>query len=372
MGIIKNGRTAWALGVLLVIRAIPSVSQPDSQAPRALLDGAGPNLTSPNEPCPTGVCEPIGNGEGVYFGKLADPRSKDYCLPGLCPEAFINGSGGITLLGRSRAGKPGQGTGEGHMTERYVFVSVNGGDDFAVTRIASQGGALAITYKKPDGQESTVMGADLANVAVKLRGNPAESGNSGAWTKLTLELVAPAGSYPKYTVTYDQSPGNPNPTKLCAGEPVSFLPGKRIEFRSAHVTSADVVTMSCESGAIAKCMNAGYTQWGAAGRASPPQIDDAFDACLQAVRAAYFVAQGDYKSYTVDGTEIYVRDGYGIQAGNVDRLEALWSSGGATCITDWRLPELKPRVPPKVTIPGPCHPDWTEKGTLATGLTTNR
>lgn len=368
MGIVKNGRTAWALGILLVMSAVPSASRPESQAPRALPDGEGPGLTSP-DPCSSGSCDPLTNGEGVYFGKLSDTRSKDYCLPGLCPEAFIHGGRAMTLLGRSRAGKPGQGAGEGHIAERQVFVSVNGGDDFAVTRIASPDGALAITYTKPDGQESTVTGADLAHVAIKLRDHSAGSGDSGASTQLTLELVAPAGSYPKYSVTYDQSPGNPNPTRLCAGEPVSFLPGKRIEFRSAQVTPADVVTMSCESGAIAKCMNAGYTQWGAAGKASPPQIDEAFGACLQAVRAAYFVAQGDDRSYTVEGTKIYLRDGYGVQAGNVDRPEALWSSGGATCITEWRHPELEPRVPPDVTIPGPCHPDWTEKGTLATGLT---
>jgi len=333
------------------------------------LRGAPSTATSfsPDIVCPTGECDPISNGQGVYFANETHDAARQ-CLPGFCPEAFVNADGRVVIVGRNT--DKNNGASLGKIETRDVFVSPPDGPEGRAVRIAAdEHGGLAITYD--NGAIHTEKGDGLAKLTLKLSSSEVPG---AAPASLYMGLSSAAGSpgtpggnqYQEYHVNYGQAPAGVN--QLCAGDSVTFFSGKRIETWSARVTSADVTTIACESGAIAKCMGLGYTPQGAGGKATSQQADYLFASCLQAMRAAYFVGQNDYKSYTHDGTKIFVRDLYGIQDAQIARLEALWSPEGAVCLNMDNL-----RVPGSVTdsrgVP-PCggSPDWSLTGKLATGV----
>ncbi|QRN99359.1 hypothetical protein JRI60_10210 [Archangium violaceum] len=138
---------------------------------------------------------------------------------------------------------------------------------------------------------------------------------------------------------------------------------------SAAVTlDADVTTLACRSGAIATCMLWGYKPWDSPSEQPGRVREDLFASCLHAKRAAYFVGQGDFASYTRNGTRILVRDAYGIQGkgARLEQLEAVWGPQGAVCLNpeNRRRPEVD--LP---TYPGvrPCTAAGLREGVLATG-----
>ncbi len=103
----------------------------------------------------------------------------------------------------------------------------------------------------------------------------------------------------------------------------------------------NLVTMTCESGSIARCMSWGYRPWGSgqtqSGQAA--SFADYHQACIHMKRASYC---GDSRSNTIDGTPIYISDELSpaINAGSLSTLEALWTPSGASCLSNRRHPDM--------------------------------
>jgi len=88
------------------------------------------------------------------------------------------------------------------------------------------------------------------------------------------------------------------------------------------------VQLVCSSGAIVKCVRWGY----------PPSMPALHQACVRMVRADY---GGTGATATRDGTRIAFCDHAGVHpCADHGRLEAAWSSTGATCVASPRIPEL--------------------------------
>jgi hypothetical protein len=110
---------------------------------------------------------------------------------------------------------------------------------------------------------------------------------------------------------------------------------------AARQDGSNLITMTCESGSVAKCMSWGYRPWGSAQKQDGTNVSliDHLQTCIHMKRASYC---GDSNTYTVDGTRIFVNDQLSppINQGSLDRIEALWSPSGATCLSNRRHPEL--------------------------------
>lgn len=97
----------------------------------------------------------------------------------------------------------------------------------------------------------------------------------------------------------------------------------------------DKFSVSCASGAIGKCVRAGYKPWKMA--ADGRSMWDYHQACTRLIRADYC---GDGVSRTHDGVEIEIIDrlGQGEDPGTDLAFEAGWSPEGAICVARARLP----------------------------------
>lgn len=96
-------------------------------------------------------------------------------------------------------------------------------------------------------------------------------------------------------------------------------------------------SISCTSGAQAKCLRFGYKPWKAAsdGTALAPF----YESCVHMVRADYC---GDGEATTRNGTMIDIFDRHGIQTadGGADfHFEAGWAPSGAVCVAHTRVAE---------------------------------
>lgn len=104
------------------------------------------------------------------------------------------------------------------------------------------------------------------------------------------------------------------------------------------------ITLTCASGAVAKCARFGYTPWGSdADRASRVELHAA---CVHMVRADYCA---DDAAWTRDGTAIDIYDDLGIQVSDGDAadgfaFEAGWTPQGAVCVAQTRWPDLLDRA----------------------------
>lgn len=135
----------------------------------------------------------------------------------------------------------------------------------------------------------------------------------------------------------------------------------------ARTDGANLLTMTCETGAVATCMKWGYTPWDNAQAGSgmtDPRLD-LHQACLHMKRASYC---GDSHANTVDGTPIIVSDGFNppINSGPLDFLEALWTPTGAACVSNRRHPEI-PFIGCPLPLP-PCPKSPRGDYLLASGL----
>jgi hypothetical protein len=103
----------------------------------------------------------------------------------------------------------------------------------------------------------------------------------------------------------------------------------------------ELISVSCESGAIATCMRWGYAPWRTASRAQgePESLVPYHQACLHLKRAAYC---GGGTSYTKNDTRIIVVDPFEppIQNRSVDRIEAAWSPQQGLCLTEQRRKDI--------------------------------
>ncbi|MBS7791885.1 hypothetical protein KTR66_17935 [Roseococcus sp. SDR] len=97
-------------------------------------------------------------------------------------------------------------------------------------------------------------------------------------------------------------------------------------------------TLTCTSGAVGKCMRAGYRPWALAADGITP-LAPYHAACVNLFRAAY---GGPDQPWTRDGMRIDLYDRIGIQ--QPDRMEgqsfeAGWTPEGAVCLAHPRVPE---------------------------------
>ncbi len=128
------------------------------------------------------------------------------------------------------------------------------------------------------------------------------------------------------------------------------------------------VTMTCESGSVARCMRWGYRPWAtatAAVQSGPVSLADHHQACIHMKRAAYC---GDSRTHTIDGTSLYIQDQLAppLHTGVLDTIEAVWSPSGAVCLSNRRHPEL-PFLGCAQPLPT-CSPSHLASYLLVTGL----
>jgi hypothetical protein len=96
-------------------------------------------------------------------------------------------------------------------------------------------------------------------------------------------------------------------------------------------------TLTCTSGAQAKCVRYGYKPW----KKAPDGSDTMaalYEACTHMARADYC---GDGVPSTRDGTTIDIYDQHGVQqpaTGPEFRFEAGWTPAGAVCVHHPRIP----------------------------------
>jgi hypothetical protein len=123
-------------------------------------------------------------------------------------------------------------------------------------------------------------------------------------------------------------------------EPAIAYDGSAFHPMTAARTDSDSsVTLTCQSGGIAKAMLWGYTTWDSSGTLDPT-LQDYHQSAIQLKRAAY---NGDGQAFTISGTAILKRDQLLIWKDDVSlQIEALWDQNGALCVTDKnrRHPEL--------------------------------
>jgi hypothetical protein len=88
-------------------------------------------------------------------------------------------------------------------------------------------------------------------------------------------------------------------------------------------------TFGCRGTAIAKCVEMGYKPWKAASVAGG-NLTNHHVSCTRLLRADYC---GDGNTYTVNGTQVDIYDGLGIQTDTVVwPFEAEWTPSGARCM----------------------------------------
>ncbi len=113
---------------------------------------------------------------------------------------------------------------------------------------------------------------------------------------------------------------------LCTAIPVSGRWDQRegVAGGGAKIADATYFTFACNGYAIGKCVEMGYRPW--AVRGGVP-LSRHHQACVRMVRADYC---GTGRSYTLDGTNINVYDGLGIQSDDFGwQMEAEWDERGA-------------------------------------------
>ncbi|WP_152622353.1 ADYC domain-containing protein [Archangium violaceum] len=369
-----------------VIRPAEPTTGPVSTCPGGPLCGidkaliAGITVT---DECPTGNCDPGGNGnaKGLYTAE-----GGNYCFmvgdtKYFCPEAFVHRPKGLMLSVRYLNGVFG--------VVEFPVEARLASDSSPVYMLAVEGDRTQLTLKyRQNGVEHTLTGADVSKVILSLKSMPMGHGDATQLISYDMRFVteqkektAQDGVY-RYRLNYREvRPGNNTWLRHCAGDDetvVSFLPGQRVSGATGYVKDdATVVTMGCEQGSIVTCLAWGYTPWDPATGLRDETRDYVYQSCLQAKRAAYFVGKGDWRSYTKRNTKIFRRDQYGFARpqDSFEDVEALWSPLGAVCLNtkNRRRPTAEPWLGQnennlKTYGVGPCSPeDYTLQGKVFTG-----
>ncbi|HEX5749579.1 MAG TPA: ADYC domain-containing protein [Archangium sp.] len=389
--------TAWFICMALV--TVASGCGACQQVIRPTDPGTGPVSACPGGPtcgidkallagitvtdeCPTGNCDPGGNGnaKGLYTAE-----GGNYCFMAgdqrlFCPEAFIHRPKGLMLAIRYLNGA--------FSVIEYPVSARLAADSSPVYLLAVEGDRTQLTIKyRLNDVAYTLTGDDVSKVILSLSSMPMGHGDATQLISYDMrfftdqkEKTAKDGVH-RYTLKYRELRPGSTWQRHCAGDDetvVSFLPRLRVSGRTGYVKDdATVTTMGCEQGSIVTCLAWGYTPWAPATGVLDETRNYVFQSCLQAKRAAYFVGKGDWRSYTKRGTKIFRRDQYGFARpqDSIDRVEALWSPLGAVCLNtkNRRRPTAEPWLGQnpnnlKTYGVGPCTPeDFTLQGKIFTG-----
>jgi ADYC domain len=179
----------------------------------------------------------------------------------------------------------------------------------------------------------------------------------------------PSGETLLYTYTVEHpltrarhNPCAPDADGLAMGFPLSGIWTATGE----HLPSEDAFSLTCTSGATAKCVRMGYKPWKTADNGTPLWLYH--QACVRMVRADYC---GDGRGHTREGVQINVYDRLAIQVADPSptmTFEAAWGADGAVCVHKVRVPEAVSldslvRACPE-RLAGKIGPDCTEKAAL--------
>jgi hypothetical protein len=129
------------------------------------------------------------------------------------------------------------------------------------------------------------------------------------------------------------NPCTPDADGLAMGFPLSGIWTPTGE----HLHSEDAFSLTCTSGASAKCVRMGYKPWKTAQDGTP--LWGYHQACVRMVRADYC---GNGTPHTREGVQINVYDRLDIQMADpapTMTFEAAWGPDGAVCVHKVRVPE---------------------------------
>jgi hypothetical protein len=150
----------------------------------------------------------------------------------------------------------------------------------------------------------------------------------------------PSGETTLYTFAVEDpltgawhNPCTPDADGLTMGFPLSGIWTSTGE----HLPSEDAFSLTCTSGASAKCVRMGYKPWKTAKDGTP--LWDYHQACVRMVRADYC---GNGAGHTREGLQIDVYDRLDIQTADpapTMSFEAAWGPDGAVCVHKVRVPE---------------------------------
>ncbi|NTX08112.1 ADYC domain-containing protein [Myxococcus sp. CA040A] len=350
--------------------------------------------------CPTGQpnCTPDTNGLGIFvieggsYCFAADARSR------FCPEAFENVPASDTsprptvrLTGRDPVAHQNRVVGYTLLGALQHPQSPGPDEVVRIHSIEAKGTELTVNYCPWSSdcidtatQVFHLQGEDLQRLKLRATLPGIDGGQRRAVVFEISVRLRPEGSgrVRKYDVLY-REPGRPwvnhcdsRGSDAAGRNATAFLPGLRVDSVNAAVDFIPAwTTIGCESGSIVTCLDWGYTPWDPDTGGDDRIRSHVFGSCLQAKRAAYFVGQGDFKSYTENGTRFVKRDAYGLgrdannQVSELRTLEALWSPLGAVCLN------VENRRVPGIPLPEGLYgvpscarpPTWTPTGKLATG-----
>jgi hypothetical protein len=343
-------------GLLGLVAATLAAGCGEFPAPEALAVQEAP--MSRLDRCPTGNCsgDPT-NGKGIY---VTDGSS--YCIPVppqhlFCPEHFQNTPDGtVELIGQflHDTGAPAL-PGVLALEVRGTWSDETGEYAVGVNTVTMDSQGVVVTVSG-DPAPSQVSGPDLLNLRLSFLRDQNEMFElrlqPSTWEKGVALYWVDYFSHVTQSWQHYCSDGTGT---------AAFLPGMLVDSLSAKIQRVhpnESVTMACRSGAITSCMVWGYHPWEAA-----PQDENRasflYGACLQAKRAAYFVASRDYNSYTRNGTPLAVQDRDGIMDVPMLGVEAVWSPNGAVCISpEYRRQPVQgapalPSLPATLPLP-PC------------------
>lgn len=149
-----------------------------------------------------------------------------------------------------------------------------------------------------------------------------------------------AGGVTGYTVEYQRSiPGfwDNHCGKLMAKEKSIFLGGSLWDPFDASRTDGDnLVTLSCESGAVGRCAMWGYPPYEKGDTRYDPSARDYHQSCIYLKRAAYCGTDktNDANEMPIQISEQFQYNKIDAMFDNADHLEALWGPSGALCVTN--------------------------------------
>lgn len=235
--------------------------------------------------------------------------------------------------------------------EAKVLSAAYNGQSYSVKTIRTAGSRLSIDLQSAASTVTTLEHAALAGLTLSL----AVPDSTGLFsTSYTLRITSAASVDSQYS-DVDGYQVDYQADSLLGGAWSSYCRGASGESQravfyqgsqwnpmdGARSDGTNLVTMTCESGSVAKCMRWGYRPWGTSQLASgqPTSLRDYHQACIHMKRASYC---GDSHANTVDGTSITIRDFLSpqINSGSLDTIEALWTTTGAICVSNRRHPEI--------------------------------
>lgn len=187
--------------------------------------------------------------------------------------------------------------------------------------------STTVPLTKPDLQAIAVVGFDDQGHQLNFQIRDAEVDPQDPQQELYL-----------YTVFYRDT--NQTWQNLCRGD--AKYEAKAVALQGswdstgAYRAGKNLVTFSCASGALAKCVRLGYKPWKTL---NGQPLRDYHQACVRMIRADYC---GDGTAHTKDGTSINLYDRLNIQKPETSpamHFEAAWGVNGAELINHVRWPE---------------------------------